>query len=214
MDVARELQRLLFDSPLHQAGGCVVLNLVEPAMLALLQTEVAQRQHEASVMRTTVSLDRGTERGNPDRWLESVPGGPVLNELYADAGLLDALYTLTGLNWVPAGASAAYSFYRAHGHYLGLHRDIEECDLAVIICVYSTGDGDGDRAGNLIVYPSRCHEPLETIQNAPEEGAWVVSVQPGKVVVLLGGLVPHAVTPMQPGQMRIMAPLCYSALPV
>jgi hypothetical protein len=39
-----------------------------------------------------------------------------------------------------------------------------------------------------------------------------VPLRPGLTAVLFGGLIPHLVSPMAPGQVRVLSVLCYRVL--
>jgi hypothetical protein len=196
---------------LARSGGFLVVSLLGHEPLARLAAEA----HEACAHAETFRTDRhdGEEHrgGAPDRWLESAVGGDELARLYTSPALAERLQDMTGLSWVPSGGNGTYSYYRRGGHYLGLHRDVEECDLAVIVCVSDRYTGDPGIAGTLCVYPQRAREPLSAIRATPERDALYIRVRPGEAAVLLGGIVPHRVVPVEPGHERVVAPLCFSA---
>jgi len=72
-------------------------------------------------------------------------------------------------------------------------------------CIRDTGGAGGD----LVVYPGAAGRRLAEVRADPERGARRVSLEPGDSVVLLGGIVPHLVTPLGEGHVRVVAPLCY-----
>ena len=45
----------------------------------------------------------------------------------------------------------------------------------------------------------------------PVPGRVTVRLRPGQAIVLLGGLIPHAIEPLGPGHVRITSPLCFHA---
>lgn len=190
-------------SPLIGHGGLLRTRLLDGAGLAALVRD-AEVAHGAAV-EARVDVRDPDERGAPDRWLESAPGGAGLGAFAASAAVDDALVRATGVPWVPAGPGS-WSFYRRAGHHLGLHRDLAVCDLAVITCVVDSG-GAGD-GGLLRLWPGRARESLEEILADPR-GAVDVRLEPGQTVLLLGGLVAHQVLPLQAGHVRVVAPLCY-----
>ena len=120
---------------------------------------------------------------------------------------------MTGLPWLPSGDQGTFSYYRRPGHYLGLHRDVDECDLAVIVCVADRYAREPGTAGTLCVYPQRTGEPLSAIRATPQLGALHIRVRPGEAAVLLGGIVPHRVIAVAEAHERVVAPLCFSAAP-
>jgi hypothetical protein len=147
--------------------------------------------------------------GSPDRWLESAAGGDHLQAFYHSPRTLALLHQLTGLAWTQSGAAGTYSYYRRAGHHLGVHRDVDECDLAVITCVHDSAGGGAGRAGALCLFPERTAETLEELRARPDDGAVYVRLEPGQSLVLLGGIVPHRVLPVGERHARIVAPLCY-----
>jgi len=195
-------------SPLVASGGAVVTSFLDGLALARLRAEAAVVHADAQVTQT----DRPNDdvRGDPDRWLESAPGGVELDALYRNPSVLQLLGQVTGMSWQRAGEAGAFSYYRVPGHHLGLHRDIDSCDLACITCVHDDGGSDG-RSGVLRLYPTRTGERLEDIRAMPDRGAVHVRLAPGQTLILLGGLVPHRLLPIALGHSRIVAPLCYRA---
>ncbi|MDQ4059404.1 MAG: hypothetical protein M3124_09815, partial [Actinomycetota bacterium] len=175
--------------------------------------------------------DEFERRGDPDRWLESASGGPLLQGFYNSAMVENAIAGLTGVRWRTAGGLGTFSYYRRAGHHLGLHRDLELCDLAVITCVYDDARLFGGPAepaprlfggpaepapreetssGALCLYPSRTGETLQAIR-ADDRAGVHVRLAPGQSLVLLGGVIAHRLLPMKPGHTRIVAPLCFQA---
>ena len=200
----------LVRSALADCGGGAVTPLLDEGGLAVLRTEALASQSRA--VATTVVRHDGAERGgSPDRALEWAPGGPALHALYHHTGVRDLLAALTDVEWAPSGTEGTYSYYCGPGHHLGLHRDVEECDLALVVCVVDERAEAGGDAGALCVYPTRAHEPLAQIRATPERGAAHLRAAPGEAVVLLGGLVPHRLPPAGGRHLRVVAPLCYRA---
>lgn len=209
----------LAGSPLVRAGGWRVERLLTGPAVAALAAESRSCHGDATESVVAEPHDDDPRRGHPDRRLESAPGGPVLRALYASPVLHGLLARLTGTAWEPSGLQATYSYYRAPGHYLGLHRDVDVCDLAVIACVADDGPGarvglggedpaGGGASGVLHVYPGRAGDALAAIR-ADRRGGSAVPLVPGEAVVLLGGVVPHEVSPVAPGRCRVVAPLCF-----
>ena len=179
-------------------GGTKICGALFQEALAL--TRCAERQEH--------DIDAASDMrgGLPARRLFSSPGGDVLAGLYADRRFQDFVAEIVGMPVSAAGFQGSYSYYVRPGDHLGLHRDIEECDVAVISCLCDTGG-----SGVLQVYPERLAEPLSCIRSTPEKGRVSVQLRPGQTVVLLGGHVPHVTTPMERRQRRIISALCYAA---
>jgi hypothetical protein len=187
--------------------GAVIARFLEPARLERLQMEALTAHRNA--VETHVHAPRDEHAGHPDRWLESASGGPELTAFYHAAEVLGLLAQLTGVPWQVSGPQGTYSYYRREGHYLGLHRDIDICELAAITCLVDEGPADRGVGGTLNLYPSRRSESLAVIRMTPRLGAVGVRLAPGETLLLLGGIVPHQLMPLGADQVRIIAPLCY-----
>lgn len=88
---------------------------------------------------------------------------------------------------------------------MSLHRDVADCELTIITCIVDTPGAGGD----LVLFPGRTAEPLETVRATPEHGAVTLRLAPGESLFFFGSAVPHGVTPVAPGRTRITASLCY-----
>src|SRR5262249_3511959 len=111
----------------------------------------------------------------------------------------------------PTGSLGTYSYYVRAGDFLDIHRDIVECDVAVISCLSDGQAGDGE-GGRLCLYPDRLFEALSSIRATPELGAVKLRLDPGQTVVLYGGVLPHTLLRVAEGQTRIVSVLCYCAI--
>jgi hypothetical protein len=203
----------LRSSPLAAAQGLLKFPILESEALHLLWRDAAESFKHATVSRVT-ALAHDAGRGMPDHWLASAPCGRALNDFYASDDLLTILTDATRTHWEPAGPTASWSYFCEPGHYLGLHRDVTRCNLAVVICVAHQGGVGGGvgGAGQLRAWPDRTDAPLSAIRDDPG-GAVELHVRPGEGVILLGGLIAHEVTPVRETQLRVVAPLCYRPSP-
>jgi len=201
--------RVLGRTLLARSGGSIRARLVDARALADLQEEAARQAVDARQMLVARPVSGDRYRGDPDRWLDSAQGGPALHAFYHAPHVLELLRSLTGLTWRTTGEAGSFSYYRRPGHHLGLHRDIETCELAVITCLRDDRPSPDSAGGVLCLYPSRSTEPLADIQGSLDTRAIEVRLAPGESIVLLGGIVPHRLTPVTHGQMRIITPLCY-----
>jgi hypothetical protein len=197
----------LAGSPLVRGGGLLRTRILAPATLAALVRDAVEAHRSAAEAR--VGLEEDRPRGDPDRWLESATGGAALQAFAASEEVRDLLVRSTGVGWVPAGPGS-WSYYRRAGHHLGLHRDLAVCDLALVTCVVDEGAEAG--SGLLRLWPGRAREPLEAVRRDPR-GSVDVRLAAGQSALLLGGVVPHQVLPLRAGHVRIVAPLCYQAVP-
>jgi hypothetical protein len=203
------LVRRLGRTLLARLGGSVRASLLDDRTLAALQEEAANQAVHAGQMLVARRLIGDGYRGDPDRWLDSAPGGLALHAFYHAPNVLELLRSLTGLSWQTTGEAGSFSYYRRPGHHLGLHRDIESCELAIITCLRDDRPLPGSAGGVLCLYPSRSAEPLADIQESLDTGPVEVRLVPGQSMVLLGGIVPHRLTSVTEGQARIITPLCY-----
>lgn len=194
-------------SQIFAAGGYfVVSGLFDEATLQGLRAE-AERSRPDSVRQSVTDSD-GTEGrgGSPARAYRSGQGRDLHWGLHGSPEMAAALARLCGAT-VSATGSGTYAYYEEPGDFLALHRDILQCDIAVITCL--TPRPRSDATGELMVYPGFIREPLSTVRAAGRQCGTVVALERGHTVVLLGGLVPHEVTPTCSGQGRIVAINCY-----
>jgi len=149
--------------------------------------------------------------GLPPRKLLTTGGGPVQDRLYRAHTLQVLLSQLIG---VPVQASrdrAGYSYYCRPGDYLGLHRDVETCDISVIVVLSDNTDSQQE-GGELILYPKKIQDPLSVIRQNPKIDAVPIKLAAGETCILAGGMVPHLVRPVGKGQYRITAPMCFKVM--
>lgn len=194
-------------SPLARLGWHATSHFLGDGAVAALAAEASACHASANVQRAERPPDEDTgPRGQPARWLESAVGGPHLLALYHSPRVLAHLRAITGLAWRPSGGHGTFSYYRAPGHHLDLHRDVDDCDLAVITCIQRSGTG----VPGLVLYPGRCRDSLRAIRATPDVGAVTIELAIGESLVLLGGHVPHRLPALAAGQVRVVAPLCFT----
>jgi hypothetical protein len=196
-------------SRLMQRGGFVIFDGVPGA--ATCQQLLAEALRLSKTARSSYMPRSDAEEvrgGSPARRFLSAVAGEKQRAFYHDRDLIEFLQQVTGLTLQPSGQSGTYTYYARPGDYLAIHRDIDICDLAVITCLYD-GPRTDNEGGRLTFYPQRLTERLSAIRATPEEGAVKVRLKPGQTLVLLGGIVPHAVQPTARGQVRIVSILCY-----
>lgn len=190
-------------------GGAAVAQILAPGELVELQEEAFAAAAQAQMAWVPRPIDDARGKGDPERWLDVAPGGATLHRHYHSPKIRELLAQLTGLRWMTSGDQAGYSLYRCAGHHLGLHRDIDACEIAVITCVYDDRPPLAGSAGSLVLYPSRASDSLAQIRSSMDAGAILVTLRPGDSLVLLGGQIPHRLLPVAAGHTRIVAPLCY-----
>lgn len=196
-------------SSLMRAGGFRVFEGMHDR--ATFQALLADALNKMSVATATDNAqDDGEEvrGGRPARRFLTAPAGSTQAAAYAAPDLLTFLSGLAGTRLEPTGDAGTYSYYVRPGDFLALHRDIETCDLAVITCLRDTLDSRRTD-GALCLYPERSHEPMSRIRATPARGVVAIRLGPGQTLAMLGGVVPHALLPVAPGQERIVSIVCY-----
>jgi hypothetical protein len=214
---AAQIPTIIQRSPLYQRGGFVLIeHLLEPSSLAKLQREslaLSSQAQENALLETdhsTFDLDFG-RGGSPARKFLSTQGGTVQDAFYHSSALRDMLESLTQTRIKPTGARGTFSYYARSGDFLALHRDILQCDLTLITCLFDHTRGENNHpsknGGVLRAYPNHNLEPLSSITAHTEGEDLRLGV--GQSLALLGGVVPHEVLPTNPGQIRVVSVLCF-----
>jgi hypothetical protein len=199
---------------LHQArliargGFDVVEGLVDRELRGLLLQEALALYPTSNRTDVSVSDDEEMRGGSPARGFWSVGGGGVQTALYGAEWFLTALGEITGLTVEPTGFRATYTYYMRAGDHLGIHRDVEECDVAAISCLHDDG-ADRTESGLLCLYPERTSETLSVLRSTPERGAVRVRLAPAQTIVMFGGYVPHAVLPLESAHIRVVSVMCF-----
>ncbi len=211
---ANQIPDIIQRSPLFQRGGFVLIDhLLEPANLAGLQRESLALNSQASenLMLETdrsgfeINFGRG---GSPARKFLSTQGGAVQDAFYQSNALTTMLETLCQTRIKPTGARGTYSYYAREGDFLALHRDILQCDLTLITCLFDHTKGTANCLGGVLrLYPNYNLQSLSSIN--PHSSSRDLRLQVGQSLALLGGIVPHEVLPTSAGQIRIVSVLCF-----
>jgi hypothetical protein len=202
-----ELPAEITASQLYANGGVLnISSLLAADALAGLEAEALCARPAGRRNVLAVSDAAEGRGGNPDRAFTTAHARAVQWQLFSDSALVASLVRICGLAAAPTGGGT-YSYYEQAGDFLGLHRDILTCDLTVITCLRETGPEPG--GGGLLVYTRHLNEPLTRARVAGKSTATPVPIGRGETIALLGGVVPHEVTPMQPGQERIVSIMCY-----
>ncbi len=206
-------------SPLYQRGGFVLIDsLLEPSTLAQLQREslaLSSQTEENMVLETDrkafeINFGRG---GSPARKFLGTQGGAVQDAFYHSSTLQTMLESLCQTKIKPTGARGTFSYYARGGDHLALHRDILQCDLTLITCLFDHTRGDNNQphesGGVLRLYPSYNLKPLSSIPAQGVNDALDLRLKVGQSLALLGGIVPHEVLPTVAGQIRVVSVLCF-----
>src|SRR5207249_9750900 len=110
----------------------------------------------------------------------------------------------------PSGGRGSFAYYSREGDHMGLHLDVDSCDVVVLTLLYDNSDPD-DLAGAMVLYPDFIGKPLSTVRAHPNIGILPLKPTQGQTLVMFGGLVPHFVAPVRRGQVRVMSVLCFKA---
>jgi hypothetical protein len=199
-------------SPLMNEGGFQVFEgIIDSRMREEMLSEAWSLLPSANACEVCADDFEEVRGGRPRRSFINGQGGRLQQSFYSAPWLIDFLRSLTNNKLIPTGALGTYSYYLRPGDFLDIHRDIVECDVAVISCLNEGPMDEGD-GGRLCLYPERLSEPLSSIRATPQLGAVKVRLDPGQTIVLYGGIVPHALLRVAEGQARIVSVLCYRAI--
>ena len=199
----------ILQSRLFAVGGYLVVR-------GLFDEETLQRMRaEADAVRTEsermlVADSDGTEGrgGFPARAYRSGAGRDLHWGLHGCQQMAETLSRASGVTVSPTGCGT-YSYYEQTGDFLAVHRDVLQCDIAVITSLTSCAVDAS--TGELVVYPEFIREPLSAVRAAGRSAGTSVPLDRGQTIILLGGIVPHEVAPICAGQERIVAINCYRA---
>ncbi|MEM9038930.1 MAG: hypothetical protein AAGD33_03435 [Actinomycetota bacterium] len=202
-------QRLL-DGPVGQAGGLVVLDdVISPTGVRELRREALDVGRTAERhLGTTKRVDAG-RFDVPGRALGSGPGGPAQDRSYHSSRVISHLSSWCGTRLAPTGGRGTYSYYTRPGDHLDAHVDIRGCDVTLITVLHDSTPAD-DHAGRLVAWTGELGSSLDAVRRGGAP-ATVVEVPVGASVLLLGGLLPHAVLPLGSDGGRVVSALCYEA---
>jgi hypothetical protein len=178
--------------------------------VAALRREARAARPAARVQQRAAPCPGGWRAALPAQRLSSAPGGPMLDMIYAAPDLAERIGALIGAETHPTGSRGSYSYYDRPGDFLGLHRDIETCDVTLIVCLERSGGAAPD-TGALRLYPLATRRPLAEI--GADEPVRDIAMRPGQAVVLLGGTIPHEVRPADDTFRRSIAVLCFRTDP-
>ncbi len=193
-------------APLIEAGGiCIFENFLSPSWFKALRQEGLDKRTDALEQKKDQQDLKEWRGGNPSRFLVNADGGDILNRIYADGGLGDRLSKIIGNPVRPTGNHGSYSYYDRPGHYLGLHRDIPNCDITYICCLDRSESKPS--SGALRLYHKSFKSKLEDIDSSTPHID--IDMRQGQSVLLLGGYIPHEVLPAAPGFSRTISVMCF-----
>jgi len=190
----------------------VLSGLMHPQDVVALQRESANSWRSAT--RCDVQSDDGHagRGGKPRRALHTAAGGEIHTAIYRQSWLAEFLGSTAGGVVQPTGPAGSYSYYTHPGDHLGLHLDIDECDLSLITCVTDslrsrTRGRDG--GGEIRIYHGYAGRSLRDVRRDVGWGSVDARLEPGQSLILLGGVLPHEVLPVRAGQARVVSLMCF-----
>jgi hypothetical protein len=197
----------LATSRLMAAGGYLLLpTLIGPQWLEGLADEAERARAAGSRAEVAVSDETETRGGSPARAFRGAPGGEIHWSLHGSPDIARTLSVICELPLIATGGGT-YSYYEREGDFLALHRDVISCDVAMITCIGLREPKQP--AGGLLLYPQRIRDQLSDVRSGGPGAGTPVRLAPGETILLLGGLVPHEVTPTVAGQDRVVAINCF-----
>ena len=199
----------VYETPFFERGGCVLLgSLLGPDVLDALRREAAGMRARAVRHVWTGANTEDWRGGEPARAFWAISGGACQYAIYCGQTMAPLLSEACGFR-IQASGAGSYSYYHQPGDFLAVHRDIVRCDATVITCLEETIPCAAGVPGTLRLHPASAFDPLSAVGRKPA-GFWVdVPLRPGQTALMLGGVVPHEVTPMIPGQQRTVSVMCY-----
>lgn len=201
----------LLAGPIGRSGAVAIVDdLIDRATLTALAREALAAGRVAERQSGRTERIDGGRSDIAGRALASGPGGPVQDALYRSPELLAALSDLCGARVRPTGGRGSYSFYTRPGDHLDLHVDVERCDVTLLTVLQDSTPSD-DPGGALATWSDHLGASLDTVRASGAEPTATTKIPQGSSVVLLGGLLPHAVLPLGPSGTRVVAPLCFVA---
>ena len=192
-------------------GGlfAVFPGLIERSHFDHLRAEAIAAAGEATESRLVDDAADEWRGGAPARAYLSAPGGEAQQAIYGAPALADFLTGILGRSCRPTASNGTFNYYVRPDDHLSLHRDVAECDVAVITCLHRLGSGYG-RHGSLVLYPGCAGLPLAAAR-AADADSLSVDLAEGETLVMLGGMVPHRLLPLAAGQERVVSILCFTA---
>jgi hypothetical protein len=202
----------LLTSPLLARGGYAVYeNVFTRTALDALVLEARERYWAGDEQVTAVAAGDVGRGGHPTRKLVYSGGGEVQNDLYAAPALVRFLERICGARVRPTGERGGFLYYTRRGDHIGLHLDVDKCEL-VVLTMLQDHSPPGTTGGSYVIFPDHVGAAIPNVREAAQQGAGLrVKLRPGQSLVMLGGLVPHLVRPVDAQQARITSALCFTA---
>lgn len=189
-----------------RGGYAVISGMIGRDLLEALKAEAEDARPSGQRMVLPISSRTEHRGGSPARAVRSAPCAAVHRALHASTELVDAIGEMCGFAVTSTGIGT-YHFYEREGDFFGLHRDFVGCDIAAITCL---SERLAERpVGGLLVYPNLFCQGLSEVRATGNTSSVPIPLRPGETAILLGGQLPHEVTPVVAGQDRVVAVNCY-----
>ena len=194
----------------HHSGFTVFRDLFSTSDFEAILDEASERYREGSEGRVELADGSDGPGGPPRRRLITSNGGAAQDAVYQSADLRRFLTSLCGIPVTPAGRLGSFNYYTRDADFMGLHLDVDPCDL-VVLTVLKDHSKPNDPGGATRVYPRHLGRSLSSVRRDRGAGAVTLKLLAGQSIVMFGGLVPHEIVPVHAGQRRIVSALCFRA---
>ncbi len=193
---------------LRQYGAASAVDRFETVWMRAVQAEaIALRPAARRTVRSAYEIYAGgTSVRSPARYHVATTRS-VLHALHGHPSLLRTLREITGSTVIPT--RSAYLYYRP-GDYMGLHTDVPECRLTVLVATMGT-------PAPLTVFPTLAGTPPRALGRWSRRyggllpGGRSVSLPPSGFLLLYGHVLPHQRVRVEDGSFVGVASLCFRA---
>jgi hypothetical protein len=194
----------------QHSGFAVYRNLFPMGDFRAMADEALEQYWEGQEERVDFAHGSDGRGGHPARRLVWSSGGEIHNAIYQSKDLHRFLTDLCGVSINPTGRLGSFNYYTRDGDFMGLHLDVDQCDLVVLTALRDESKPNDPR-GAIRVYPRHLGRSLRSVRRERGAGAVTLKLLAGQSLVMFGGLVPHEILPVHAGQQRIVSALCFRA---
>jgi hypothetical protein len=188
-----------------EGGYAAVSGMMGQCLLDALKADLRTRAHWDSALSYRFPIAQRTEAAAPLALCGPRHAGRCTG-LHASRQLTNDVGQICGIAVSSTGVGT-YHFYEREGDFFALHHNFVGCDIAVITCILQRLMEQP--MGELLVYPNFFCQGLSRVRAAGKAMSVSIPLVPGETAILLGGQLPHEVTPVAAGQDRVVAVNCY-----